>query len=59
MKIARASNCDITVSKPTFIINLLAKNGLIDCNSSPTPDIGGHDTSKTTENDILSDTATF
>jgi hypothetical protein len=59
MKIARASNGDITVFNPMLIIKLLATNGLIDCNSSPTPHIDGHDTSKTTENDILADTATF
>jgi hypothetical protein len=53
MKITRDTNGDITISNPALHTNLLAANGLNDCNSSPTPHIDGRDASKTTDADIL------
>jgi hypothetical protein len=59
MKITRDTNCDITISNPALITNLLAANGLNYCNPSPTPHIAGQDTSKTTDADILTDKIAF
>jgi hypothetical protein len=39
MKITRDNNGAITISNPALITNLLAANGLNDCNPSPTPHI--------------------
>jgi hypothetical protein len=40
-KITRDTNGDVTISNPAFITDLLAANGLNDCNPSPTPHIDG------------------
>jgi hypothetical protein len=59
MKITRDTNGDITISNPVLITNLLAANGLNDCNLSPTLHIHGQDTSKTTDADILTDKTAY
>jgi hypothetical protein len=59
MKITRDANGDITISNPALITNLLAANGLNDCNPSPTPHIDGQVTSKTTDADILTDKTAY
>jgi hypothetical protein len=55
MKITRDTSYDITISNPALITNLLAANGLNDCNPLPTPHIDGQDTSKTTDAELLTD----
>jgi hypothetical protein len=59
MKITRDNNGDITICNPALITNLLVANGLNDCSPSPTPHIDGQDTSKTTDDDILTDTTAY
>jgi hypothetical protein len=55
IQITRDPTGDITISNLALIINLLAANGLNDCNPSPTPHIDGQDTFKATDADILTD----
>jgi hypothetical protein len=59
IQITRDTNGDIIISNPALIINLLAANGLNDCNPSPTPHVDGRDTSKTTDTDILTDETAY
>jgi hypothetical protein len=53
MNIIRDTNGDITIPNPALITNLLAANGLNDCNPSSTPHIDDQDTSKPTDAVIL------
>jgi hypothetical protein len=59
MKITCDTNDYITISNPALITNVLAANGLNDCNPSPTPHIDGQDTSKTADTDILTDKTAY
>jgi hypothetical protein len=53
------NSTEVSSSAAHNTTNLLAADGLDDCNSSPTPHIDGQDTSKTTDADILTDKTAY
>jgi hypothetical protein len=59
LRITRAADTTITVSKPHTIQHLLAERGLHDCNPAPTPHLDGHEMSDSRPDQPQADRASF